>query len=71
MTLPADYARCHDDKCPDRERCLRWLGRDDDHPRTVHVVTLNPLGSVPCSELITKESKSCSTASCKRGLSSE
>lgn len=56
-TLPADYARCHDETCPDRERCLRWLGRNDEHPRVVHVASLNPVGVFPCDDMITKESK--------------
>jgi hypothetical protein len=27
MTLPDDYCRCHDDKCPERGDCMRWLER--------------------------------------------
>lgn len=68
MTLPADYARCHDDACPDRERCLRWLGRDDEHPRLVHVATLNPVGAVLCPQLITSDCRKCPNESCERGV---
>lgn len=32
--LPFDIARCHDDACPDRERCGRWVWREVCGPAT-------------------------------------
>lgn len=33
MNLPADITRCLGDGCESRETCLRFIHRDDDHPR--------------------------------------
>lgn len=35
-----DITRCHDDSCPSREICSRWVYRDDGGPRTPHVATM-------------------------------
>ena len=41
MKLPADVCRCHDDDCPQKETCLRWLARHDcGHPRINHAASL-------------------------------
>ena len=40
--MKADIARCHDDGCSEREQCLRWLDRNNPHPRTVHMASLFP-----------------------------
>lgn len=41
ISRPAnDITRCHDDVCPSREICSRWVYRDDGGPRTPHVVTM-------------------------------
>lgn len=37
--LPYDWCRCHDDECPKRETCLRWIDRMSGDPRTVHATT--------------------------------
>ncbi len=39
MTLPADWTRCHDESCEQREECLRWLDRDSgwSHAKTHRV----------------------------------
>lgn len=31
MTLPPDYTRCRDDKCPQRWECARWAPPWDAH----------------------------------------
>jgi hypothetical protein len=44
MTIPNisnDMCRCHDDSCPEKEQCLRWLRREDPD-RCPHVATLRP-----------------------------
>ena len=38
--LPDDRARCHDDQCPSREMCQRWIQRDRGGPRTPHVTSM-------------------------------
>lgn len=35
-----DVCRCHDDACPERENCLRWLQRDTGTENTPHAATL-------------------------------
>jgi hypothetical protein len=37
MALSNDKARCHDDHCPPREQCQRWLQRETGR---VHVASL-------------------------------
>lgn len=38
--LPNDICRCHDNACPQREECLRWLCREQCEGRTPHVNTM-------------------------------
>lgn len=42
--LPADYTRCHDDGCPERRTCRRWLARNTLDPDTPHAESLHPSG---------------------------
>lgn len=37
MILPYDMARCHNNLCPERLNCLRWIERKTDDPRVHHV----------------------------------
>jgi len=48
MHLPADKSRCLNDDCAEKEDCLRWLGRKDDHPRVVISENMNPYGRKDC-----------------------
>jgi hypothetical protein len=50
MALPRDVARCHDQTCPERRDCLRWLDRHIDGD-AVHVQSLRE-SEQNCSELI-------------------
>ena len=48
--LWGDISRCHDDSCPERETCKRWVFRDTGHDRTPHTTTLMQNGV--CDEKI-------------------
>lgn len=36
VTVPEDICRCHDNGCPERNLCLRWMQRETGGPRTPH-----------------------------------
>lgn len=38
--LPDDVCRCHDDGCPEREECKRYLQRNNGGVHVVHAATL-------------------------------
>jgi hypothetical protein len=46
MTLPPDFARCHDEKCEVKNHCLRWLQRTGGDASTKHCTTLRPMWQV-------------------------
>jgi hypothetical protein len=60
MRLPYDICRCHDEDCPQREDCLRWLDRKKSGARTSHVDTMRPwrIGE-KCLLKIGKETEKC------------
>lgn len=35
-----EICRCHDSRCLERKRCLRWLERESGGPRTPHSYSL-------------------------------
>ena len=52
--LPDDVCRCHDDACPERETCLRFLQREIGGIRVVHSATLRQKDE-PCQSKIPSE----------------
>lgn len=44
-SLPRDFCRCHDNDCPDKRNCLRFLHRDDSDLQTPHVETFREVKS--------------------------
>lgn len=38
-----DECRCHDEVCPDKRGCMRWIERERGGPRTPHSWSLYPL----------------------------
>lgn len=48
--LPYDCARCLDEECPERLRCLRYLCREAAGEQTPFYPTLNPHAEAACPE---------------------
>jgi hypothetical protein len=47
--LPRDICRCHDVECPEREKCQRFLQRNNGGKYAVHTDTMRPGGSGLCN----------------------
>ena len=49
--LKGDICRCHDDGCPEKDSCARYVFRNTGHDQTPHAASLfpydQPLGE-PC-----------------------
>jgi hypothetical protein len=43
-----DVCRCHDDRCPARAQCRRYLDRDYAGPQTPHAMTHRDPGCDEC-----------------------
>lgn len=57
-SLPHDICRCHDDGCPERGECLRWLCKDDVGEHVVNAKSLFPYDiplMTPCPTKIPTE----------------
>ncbi len=53
MFLNYDTCRCHDETCPDRKNCLRYLVRRTGGERTPHSDSLRPANQdEPCDSFI-------------------
>ena len=49
--LPPEFARCHDESCPDCDRCKRFRWRHTFAPETRHEATLRVPGE-RCNDII-------------------
>lgn len=49
--LPRDHARCSNDMCPLREKCLRWLHRWDSGDKYATFVQAKPDEDGKCDHL--------------------
>ena len=54
--LPNDWCRCHDEQCPVREQCKRWLDRaNDGRNHVVHMLGSPRQPDGNCFEFIRAE----------------